>query len=80
MKICKTKLIPCPALLTEWPELPCMWNPDQCEAWQARVSSVLFQDKNGDKFTADLSEIAKKAQELFLSHDVVTLEMIFPDK
>ena len=80
MKICKTKLIPCPAVLTEWSELPCMWNQDQCETWQGRVSSIPFQDKNGNKFMANLSEIAEKAQKLFLLHDVVTLEMIFPDK
>jgi len=81
MKICKTKLIPCPAVLTEWSELPCMWSQEQCDTWCKKVQVLKFQDKNGNTFEADLSDIAEKAKKFFdLGYKEVKLADIFPDK
>ena len=81
MKICKTQLIPCPAVLTEWSELPCMWSQKQCDTWREKVKTLKFQDKNGNAFEANLDDIAKRAKELFdLSFTEVTLTDILRNK
>lgn len=81
MKICKTKLIPCPAILVEWSELPCMWSQEECDTWCKRVPTLKFEDKDGNLFKADLCEITQKAKELFdQGYQEVQLTDIFPDK
>jgi hypothetical protein len=86
MRICETRLIPCPAVVPGWSELPCMWNQEQCDTWRQRIRGIPIQKADGTliPITEDLLEgISREAEHLFfladgsnLKKEDITIKMV----